>query len=90
MMSFDKLLHFLCGYCITTTLFISPIAGMVVVVLAGASKEGYDYTTNKYLGIPHEVSSLDFIATVSGGVFGLGFVYVANYFFSHFPQLLGM
>lgn len=86
----DKLLHFLCGYCIAVTLFISPIAAIICVVLAGASKEGYDYIANKYLGTVHEVSVLDFLTTVSGGIVGIGLVYTANYFFTHFPQLLGM
>lgn len=88
MIPIDKLLHFLVGFCIASTLAVAPIAAIVCAVLAGAAKEGYDYIASRYLKIPHEVSSLDFMATVAGGLAGTGLPYIAAYFFTNFPQLV--
>lgn len=90
MIPIDKLLHFMVGYCVASTLMMSPVAAIICVIIVAVAKEGYDYISTKYLQANHEVSAIDFFVTVAGGVAGLGLQFLATYFFTHFPQLLGL
>ena len=58
----DKILHLAAGFVIALLLtWISPLAALLVVVLAGIMKELFDYYFNS------TVDKWDFVATVIGG-----------------------
>ena len=59
----DKILHLAAGFIIALLLtWISPLAALLVVVLAGIMKELFDYYFNG------TVDKWDFVATVLGGL----------------------
>lgn len=70
----DKLKHFVAGFLVSAPFAIAGYfeLALVVAFAAGAIKEALDYSQNvlaKLAGrpAPHEVSVLNFLATLSGG-----------------------
>lgn len=67
----DKIQHFLAGFIISAIIgLFNSIFGLILAILAGISKEIYDYISNKYYSGKHTVDLYDCLATVLGGLIG--------------------
>ena len=70
----DKFTHGLAGFTIAIllTLYSVPLA-LLAVLVVGVGKELYDYVMNRLSGKhKHDVDAHDILATVIGGVLGIG------------------
>lgn len=74
MITKDKIQHFLAGFIISAIICLfNSLLGFILAIIAGISKETYDYLSNKYFNGEHDVSWYDFLATSLGGFVGYWF-----------------
>jgi hypothetical protein len=65
---YDKALHFIVGVLIYAVAhFISPVVGIIAVIVAAVGKEVYDYANRD----KHTPDVWDAVATLAGGFAGL-------------------
>lgn len=87
-LSFDKLLHFLVGYCVAASLYFVPFVAIGAAVGAGVLKEVLDYVINKYFDGKHGVEFLDFITTALGGLAGVAIPFALKHGLSSISMLI--
>ena len=69
MKGIDKIYHLVVGFAISLIFgFINPVLGLALAIIAGVGKEIYDKKIKNSV-----IDPLDVIATVVGGVLGIGF-----------------
>lgn len=76
----DKQLHFGAGLLIYLLFAANFDIAVCAVLLCAIGKELYDYLYNKFIQPIHEVSIMDILATVLGGVVGATAHYVLSFF----------
>lgn len=72
----DKKKHILAGLFIGLVFGKLVVLASIILVTVSVGKELYDFLTDKYLGIKHDVEVLDALATIVGGLVGIAIVHL--------------
>jgi hypothetical protein len=72
----DKKKHIIAGLFIGLVFGELLVLAGIILVVVSVGKELYDFLTDKYLGIKHDVEVLDALATIVGGLAGIGIVHL--------------
>lgn len=70
----DKRTHLTVGLLLGAVLGQHVVLASCVIVGAAVGKEVFDYMSNKFAGGSHDVSTMDAVVTLVGGMVGVGLV----------------